>query len=193
MSTQPAVRRWTYDEFARLPNDGNRYEVIGGELFVTPSPTRLHQRIVTNIGFELEGFTRAHDLGEVYVGPYDVLFDEGDYLAPDVIFVRHERTHILRKRGAEGPPDLVVEVLSEKTAARDRKLKRERYAHFGVPEYWIVDPVARRIEIHRTTDDKARRTELVTDTFTWAPVAGGPELTLRVDELIPFFDEDDAE
>lgn len=186
MSTQSAVLRWTYDEFARLPNDGNRYEVIGGELYVTPSPTRLHQKIVTNIGFELEGFVRAHDLGEVYVGPYDVLFEEGDYLAPDLIFVRRDRLGILRERGAEGPPDLVVEVLSEKTAARDRKLKRERYAHFGVAEYWIVDPVACRIEIHRITDDPARRTQIVTDSFEWAPSPGGPVLTLKVADLIGF-------
>lgn len=189
MSTQPAARRWTYEEFARLPNDGNRYEVIGGELYVSPSPTRLHQRVVTNIGFELEGFVRAHGLGELYVGPFDVLFGEGDYVAPDVVFVRKERKAILRNRGVEGPPDLVVEVLSEKTAARDRKLKRERYAHFGVAEYWIVDPVARRIEIHRTTDDKARRTEIVTDSFSWKPLTGGPALTLRVEDLIPVFDD----
>lgn len=192
MSTQPSLRRWTYDEFVRLPDDGNRYEVIGGELFVTPSPTRLHQRVVTNIGFELEGFARAHDLGEVYIGPYDVLFGEGDYVAPDVIFVRRDRTHILRKRGAEGPPDLVVEVLSEKTSARDRKLKRERYAHFGVAEYWIVDPINRRVEIHRTTDDKARRTEIVTDSLAWEPVEGGPVLTLHLDELIPVWDDAEA-
>ncbi|HEU4561385.1 MAG TPA: Uma2 family endonuclease [Longimicrobium sp.] len=191
MSTQPAVRRWTYEEFARLPNDGNRYEVIGGELFVTPAPTLPHQKTVTNIAYELEGYVRAHGLGEVYVGPVDILFSQDDYLAPDLIFVRHDRTHILRKRGVEGPPDLVVEVLSEKTAARDRKLKRERYAHFGVPEYWIVDPVARRIEVHRTTADQARRTQIVTESFAWEPITGGPVLTLSVADLIPVLEDDD--
>ena len=186
MSTQPAVRRWTYDEFARLPNDGNRYEVIGGELYVTPSPTRLHQRVVTNIGYELEGFVRAHDLGEVYVGPFDVLFEEGDYMAPDVVFVRRDRQEILGERGVEGPPDLVVEVLSPKTAGIDRKVKRERYAHFGVAEYWIVDPLARRIEIHRVTDDPSHRTETVTDSYRWQPIPGGPVLTLNVAALTGF-------
>jgi Uma2 family endonuclease len=185
MSTQPVVRRWTYDEFARLPNDGNRYEIIGGELCVSPAPTLTHQKTVLNLSFVLEGFIRDHGLGELYPGPADVLFGEGDYLAPDLFFVRADRKQILKERGAEGAPDLVVEVLSPKTAARDRKLKRERYAHFGVAEYWIVDPTARRIEVYRAGDDYAQRIEVATESLQWTPVPGGPTLTLDVAELFP--------
>jgi Uma2 family endonuclease len=184
MSTQPAARRWTYAEFARLPDDGNRYEVIGGELHVTPAPTTLHQKIVTRIARRLEEFAELHGLGEVFVGPVDVLFAEGDYLEPDLVFVRRERLDVVSDRGLEGAPDLVVEVLSPTTASRDRRLKRERYAHFGVPEYWIVDPVAKRIEVHGAAGDASRRTHLTHQTLDWQPVTGGPTLTIDVARLL---------
>lgn len=185
MSTQPAVRRWTYAEFARLPDDGNRYEVIAGELYVTPAPTLTHQKTILNLSLVLGEFIRAHGLGELYPGPADIIFGEGDYLAPDLFFVRADRKQILKDRGAEGAPDLVVEVLSPKTAARDRKLKRERYAQFGVAEYWIVDPMARRIEVHRAGDDRTQRIEVATESLQWTPVPGGPTLTLDVAGLFP--------
>jgi Uma2 family endonuclease len=184
MSTQTAVRRWTYDEFARLPDDGNRYEVIGGELYVTPAPTLTHQKAVTRLVAVLAPFVQANGLGELYVGPVDVLFAEGDYLAPDLVFVRADRTAILKERGVEGAPDLVVEVLSPTTAGRDRTIKRERYAAFGVAEYWVVDAASRRIEIYRAAEDHSRQMEVVTDSFMWQPVPGGPSLTLKVSDLI---------
>ncbi|HEX8903568.1 MAG TPA: Uma2 family endonuclease [Longimicrobiaceae bacterium] len=185
MSTHPAVRRWTYEEFARLPDDGNRYEVIEGELYVSPAPTLSHQKTLFNLGFVLEGFIREHGLGELYPGPADVLFGEGDYLEPDLLFVRADRKEILKDRGVEGAPDLVVEVISPKTASRDRKLKRDRYAHFGVAEYWVVDPVKRRIEVYRPSDDHARKIEVAAESLEWTPIAGGPTLKLSVPELFP--------
>src|ERR1041384_2899629 len=115
MSTQPAVRRWTYDEFARLPNDGNRYEVIGGELFVTPAPTPRHQKVLTRLITALDPFAEAHGLGEVFA-PIDVLFGEGEYLEPDLVFVSRDRMGIVSDRAAEAAPDLVVEILSPTTA-----------------------------------------------------------------------------
>jgi Uma2 family endonuclease len=187
MSTQPAVRRWTYDEFARLPNDGNRYEIIGGELFVTPAPNPIHARVAARITRVLDTFAEDNGLGAVFTGQIDVLFGEGDYLEPDILFVRQDRIDVVTSRGVEAAPDLVVEVLSPTTAMRDRRAKRERYAHFGVPEYWIVDPVARRIEIYRVADGSRREAEIVTDSFTWQPVDDGPVLTLNVAELLRDF------
>jgi Uma2 family endonuclease len=186
MSTQFAARRWTYEEFAKLPDDGNRYEVIGGELYVTPQGTPLHQKIAFRIGIELQTFVQAHHLGEVFP-PVDVLFSEGNYVAPDLAFVRRERMEIVTRRGTEAAPDLVVEVLSPSTASRDRRVKRRLYADFGVPEYWIVDPDKGRIEVHRQTDDPARQTEIATKTLVWQPIPGGPELTLNVPELLRDF------
>src|SRR5438067_7715755 len=148
MASHPSPPRWTYAEFARLPSDSNRYEVIGGELYVTPAPGMSHQRIVTDLTFALEAHVRAHELGWVFVGPVDILFGEGDYLEPDLVYVRPERRGIVTERGLEAAPDLVVEVLSPSTSKRDRTLKRDRYRHFGVPEYWIVDRDAGEIVVH---------------------------------------------
>jgi Uma2 family endonuclease len=180
MSIDTAVRRWTYDEFARLPDDGNRYEIIAGDLYVTPAPTLIHQRIVTRLVGTLDSFVREYSLGELFVGPVDVLFAEGDYLEPDLAFVRADRTAILKERGIEGAPDLVIEVVSPSTAGRDRTLKRERYAAYGVAEYWVVDANTRRVEIYRGFD----AAEIATESFTWKPVEGGPELRIQVADLL---------
>jgi Uma2 family endonuclease len=188
MATQfAAARRWTYEEFAELPDDGNRYEVIGGELYVTPSPRTLHQVIVSRLNRVLGAFVEEHQLGEVIVGPIDVLFGEGDYMAPDLVFVRAERHAVVSDRGLEEAPDLIIEVLSPGTAKRDRGIKRERYAHFGVPEYWVVDPVARRIEILRVSEGVAEPVEIAAASLDWQPVPGGPRLTLDVAHLFREF------
>ncbi|MFW6078787.1 MAG: Uma2 family endonuclease [Gemmatimonadota bacterium] len=202
-------RRWSYAEFARLPSDdGNRYEVIAGELHVTPSPRPLHQTIVARLDRLLGGFVERHGLGWVAPGPIDVLFAEGDYLAPDLVFVRRERMGIVSERGLERAPDLVVEVLSGSTAGRDRGIKRERYARYGVPEYWVVDPKARRIEVCRQGEGPDRskadsdhtaagdgRTagylegpDIVEDVLTWRPGPDGPELEIPVPHLMRSID-----
>jgi len=139
--------RWTYAEFARLSSErGERNEIICGEAHVTPSPSSAHQRVVTRLSALLHGFVRENALGEVFVGPIDVLLEDGDYLAPDVVFVATERASLVTDRGIEGPPDLVVEVASLSTAERDRGVKLERYRLYGVSEYWVVDPRARIVE-----------------------------------------------
>jgi len=147
MEAKSTPKRWSYAEFARLPSEGStRYEVIDGEVVVTPGPSTRHQRVVGRLFSALFVFVEANDLGEVFPSPYDVLFGEGDYLEPDIIFVRSDRSHLVSDRGVEGPPDLVVEVLSPSTAARDRGIKLNRYRFYGVAEYWVVDPDERTIE-----------------------------------------------
>lgn len=185
MATQTApAHGWTYEEFARLPDDGNRYEVIAGELYVTPAPGKVHQIVSARFGTELRVFaTNLHGLGEVLYAPLDVIFADGDYLQPDIVFLRAEHEHYWTKRGIEGPPDLVVEVLSPSTARQDRVLKRERYARFGVPEYWIVDPKLRRVEVYRLQEDADRPT-IVSNQLEWRPAQGGPVLELNVQELL---------
>ena len=189
MSTQPAVRRWTYDEFARLPNDGNRYEVIGGELYVTASPYPIHQEVTGRLSDLLRPLVARHRLGRAIPGPIDVLFGEGDYLAPDYVFVRRDRVATISRRGVEGPPDLVVEILSSSTMQRDRGIKRQRYAHFGVPEYWILDWNRKRVEINRNNDANTFDVQIVAESFDWQPVPGGPVLTINVPDLLRDFDE----
>lgn len=184
MSTQSAVRGWTYEEFARLPDDGNRYEVIAGDLYVTPAPGTPHQIVSARFFMKLRGFaTDQHGLGEVLSAPLDVLFAEGDYLEPDLLFIRKENRHYQTRRGIEGPPDLVVEVLSPTTSQRDCGIKRERYALYGVPEYWVIDADRRRVEVYRLQEDAYSLT-LVADRLRWQPVEGGPVLELNVAELL---------
>ncbi|HEX7052040.1 MAG TPA: Uma2 family endonuclease [Longimicrobiales bacterium] len=187
MATRPERSRWSYADFARLPSDdGNRYEVIAGVLHVTPSPRSLHQLIAVRLGQLLNGFAEDHRLGWVF-GPVDVLFAEGDYLAPDLVFIRRDRREIISDRGIEAAPDLVIEILSDSTARRDRGLKRERYALYGVAEYWVVDPDARTIDVHRLKD-RAAHPITASDAFDWRPVPGGPALTIPAPEVLRGFE-----
>jgi Uma2 family endonuclease len=186
MEANRSRTRWTWAEFARLPSEGGlRHEVVDGELVVTPAPGRHHQRIVSVLLTRMLTFTEEHRLGEVYVGPFDVIFGEGDYLEPDILFVRSDRTHLLSDRGVEGPPDLVVEVTSPSTAGRDRGAKLDRYRHHGVGEYWIVDPDADTVEVWRLAEG-ATEPEVSgrTDVLRWTPVPDGPTLSLGVSEVV---------
>ena len=186
MEAHRTRRRWTYAEFARLPSEGtSRYEVIDGELVVTPAPGLRHQGIVTDLVTFLNTFVREHDLGRVFASPVDVLFGEGDYLEPDIVFVRKGRFDILSDRGVEGPPDLVVEVISPASADRDRGIKLERYRHFGVAEYWVVDPDMRVVEVWALADGATE--PLVfgpADVLRWIPLDGGPALEVDVAEVV---------
>lgn len=179
---QHTPTRWTYAEFARLPDDGNRYEVIAGELHVSPAPRPLHQRILTRLTAAVAAHVHEYDLGAAYVGPVDVLFAEGDYLEPDLVYVRRERRGIESDRGLEAAPDLVVEVTSPSTAGRDRILKRERYLHFGVPEYWVVDPDALEILVFRAAGDPTKP-EVYREKLAWRPSPEAPPLELDLTAL----------
>jgi Uma2 family endonuclease len=183
MSTHPAVREWTYEEFARLPDDGNRYEVIAGELYVTPAPETPHQEASARLFMRLRSFADQHGLGTVLYAPVAVLLSDGDYLEPDILFLRRDHAHYRTRKAVEGPPDLVVEILSPATARRDRVLKRGRYARFGVAEYWIVDLDALRVEVYRLQED-GDPLRIVADRLAWQPVEGGPVLELSVAELL---------
>jgi len=179
MATKPVFQTWTYDEFARLPRgDGNRYEVIAGELVVS-SPDMPHQELIGRLHVLLRPFVDANGLGRVVLSPADVSFGPGDYFVPDMVFVRGDRLGIIRRRGIEGAPDLVIEVLSGSTAYRDRGIKRERYAHYGVAEYWVLDPDRSRIVRHRLGELAGMPAVVASGCLEWQPVPGGP--TLRID------------
>jgi Uma2 family endonuclease len=188
MATHPARRGWSYAEFARLPDDGNRYEIIDGELCVTPSPRPLHQQIVGLLVEILSPFVRKHRLGRIYPGPIDVLLDDGNYLTPDLVFVRRDLAETVTDRGVESAPDLVVEVISPSTALRDRGVKRVRYAQFGVREYWIVDAQLGRVEIHRLDSDPDVPEVVSAGAFAWRPTDDGPQLLIDLDELFSDLD-----
>lgn len=185
MESNRTRSRWTYAEFARLPSEGGtRHEIIDGELVVTPSPGTRHQTVVTELVARLHAFVRDRELGRVLTGPIDVLFSEGDYLEPDLVFVARGREALLSDRGVEGPPDLVVEVLSPSTASRDRGVKLERYRHFGVAEYWIVDPDVRTVDVWKLSDGAQAPLVLgAEERICWTPVSGGETLEVLVEQL----------
>ena len=171
---------WTYSEYARLPAD-RRYEVARGEVIATPSQSPYHQLVVGAVLQALYTFGEQH--GETFIGPVDVLFGAGDYLVPDLVWIRRERIGIISDRGIEGPPDLIVEVTSPATADRDRGIKRERYAHYGAPHYWIVDPRQRHVEVYRMLEDPGVPRVVARESFTWTPVPDAPTLEVDVPEL----------
>lgn len=170
-----AAPKWSYAEYARLPDDGNRYEVIDGEVCVTPAPSIPHQRVAARLFVLLYDHAHRHGLGEV-LWDVDVLFVAGQFLRPDMVYVPPDAK--LSDRGVESAPDLVVEVLSPHSERIDRVKKPPRYREFGVPEYWVVDPETRSIEVHRLAADEAP--EIHRDTLRWRPRPDAPALELAV-------------
>ena len=145
---QDVQPRVGYSDLESMPEDGRRYEIYGGELVVVPSPLVRHQVLVGAVFRILDAYARGSG-GTALVAPLDIVFDEFDVVQPDVLFFRAERAHLLQLDAVtRHAPDIVVEVLSPSTASTDRGRKMRTFARYGVPECWIVDPVARRIEIH---------------------------------------------
>lgn len=136
----------SYDDYLKLPDD-QRYEVVEGELAMTPAPDTDHQVILVDLVSALRSYTRRAGLGTVLAAPTDVILSDHNVVQPDLLFVSQERLSIVQKRGVFGAPDLVVEILSPSTATRDLGTKRELYSKFEVREYWIVDPMSRSVEV----------------------------------------------
>src|SRR3972149_3247942 len=126
-----------YEDYARIPPDGNRYELLEGDLHVTPAPSPLHQWVSKRLQRQLEAYFEARHLGRVFNAPIDVILTPEDAFQPDIVVVIDPA--LITTRAIEGPPALVVEILSESTAAYDRLTKSRRYAALGVPHFWIVD------------------------------------------------------
>jgi len=146
----------TYDDLRRIPTDRNRYELMEGELFVSPAPNTEHQRKAFRLSRVLADHVERNGLGEVFIAPFDVVLDASTVLEPDIVFVSKARQAIVKAGCIEGAPDLVVEVLSDSSRTIDRFVKRDRYAEFGVPEYWLLDPFELRVEILRLEGRKYR-------------------------------------
>jgi len=144
--------RLDYGDYSTIPHDGKRYELLDGEVHVTPAPSPLHQRLVFRLARALQDYfgTRA----EVFVAPIDVILSPHDVVQPDIVAVENQAQ--VSQRGIEGPPLLVVEVLSPATAIYDRSVKSRHYAAQAVRHYWILDPPARTLERYRTEERTLR-------------------------------------
>jgi Uma2 family endonuclease len=143
----------TYKDYEVLPADGRRYELYDGELSVTPAPTPQHQRISGILYVTVWQHVNSRSLGEVFFAPIDCILGETTVVQPDLVYLDNGRLSIVSARGLEGAPTLVVEILSPTTTLIDRSTKRQLYARYGVPYYWIVDPEARAIEAYSLAED----------------------------------------
>ena len=183
MGMPHTAERWTAQMVRALPDDRNRFEVIDGELFVTPAPSWTHQRAVGELLVRIATYLRGQTWGEVVTSPADISFHEDMLVQPDLFVVPIGSD----KRRVRHWPDirallLAVEVLSPSTARADRQVKRRLYQREGVAEYWIIDLDARVVERWRPEDD---RPEILTTTLTWQPQLAAAPFEL---DLVEFFD-----
>jgi Uma2 family endonuclease len=136
----------TYADYLETSDD-ERYELLNGELILSPSPKEIHQYISSILHIMIGTFVRERSLGKVYYSPFDVVLSNTNVVQPDILFISNERADIITSDNVQGAPDLVVEILSPATAERDRTVKLDLYAQHGVKEYWIVDPDAKTITV----------------------------------------------
>ena len=180
----PADTRFTYDDFVLLPDDGKRHEIIDGEHYVTPSPNLRHQDLVQRLLVEVVLYLRTNPgAGRVFVAPLDVVLSQWDVVEPDLLFVAGDQPAIMTEKNIQGPPALVVEVLSKSTRKRDAQTKRRLFERTGVREYWLVDPELDTVQVFRLSPEGklARGIELSTedgDVLT-TPLLPGCAIDLR--------------
>lgn len=175
MSMPNTARRWTREELLALPDDGNRYELLDGELLVTPSPAPIHQLAVWALNDRIRPYVQHHGIGVAGLAPSDLDLRSGQSLQPD-LFVVAPLPQGSEPRWADfGIPLLVVEVLSASTASADRHRKRVRYQRSGIAEYWIVDTEARLIERWTPADT---RPEILSQRIEWQPRPDLPPLAI---------------
>lgn len=161
LTSQDSVReeRMTYDDYARIPDDGIRYELAGGRLeAMTPAPSPKHQLVLQELEDAIKKTCRNDYI--FIIAPVDVILSDEEVRQPDLVLLHRTRLSLLTNRGIEGPPDLVVEVLSPASIKRDRKDKRASYARYGVPEYWIVDTNNAALEQYLLEDGEYNLTQV---------------------------------
>jgi Uma2 family endonuclease len=177
-----AHRRWTEDEFYRARDAapaGERWELVDGDVLVTPSPHWTHQRVVVRLTVLLDAYVRAQGLGEVFTSPLDVKLEPGLVLQPDVLVV--PAGELRRRSDVVRHLLLAVEMVSPSSARHDRVTKRPRYQRNRVPEYWIVDDRSQTVERWKPDDE---RPDLIAEELVWHPDGAGGPFVL---DLVHFF------
>jgi Uma2 family endonuclease len=149
-----AKKNYTYQDYLELPDDGNRYEIIEGELVMPPAPYTIHQDICRNIAIELTIYTRKMKLGKIYFAPTDVVLSDINVVQPDILFISKENLQIITEKNIKGVPDLIVEIISPSTDYYDLFVKKETYERSGIKEYWLVDPQKQWVEIYLNIEQK---------------------------------------
>jgi len=141
------IPKLTFEQFRELPSDGKRYELVYGEVHVTPATATRHQFALQNLYESLGPYVHKDRVGEVRLVPLDMRLGEETVLQPDLIFISNARAGIIQEDWIAGSPDLAVEVLSPSTAGHDRATKLPIYAEARVPEVWFLDPKAKTVEV----------------------------------------------
>ena len=178
--------RLTYDDFLHFPEDGKRHELIDGVHYVTPSPKLSHQELLGRLFLAIGNFLvgRRH-LGRVFLSPFDVVLSHYDVVEPDLLFLAGDQLDILTDANVQGPPALVVEILSRSTRKRDKGIKLRLFEQKGVREYWIVDPKGHRVTVFRRGDDGSFPRLMDLDEGQAATLTTPllPDFTLSIDDL----------
>jgi len=172
------TKRWTLDEVHRLPDDGNKYELVHGELFVTPAPSYDHEAVLARLTRILDPYVERHGLGLVFRARAVFRVGKQVELEPDLM-VRQPHPGPTRSWETAPLPSLVVEVASPTTRRRDRLQKRNVYMDARIPDYWIIDPETQSIDAIRPDQGDI----VATDTLTWAPAGANESLTIEVAKL----------
>jgi Uma2 family endonuclease len=178
--------RLTYDDFLLFPEDGKRHELIDGVHYVTASPGLGHQELLGRLYLAIGNFlVGKRHLGRVFLSPLDVVLSYYDVVEPDLLFVAGDQQDILTEANVQGPPALVVEILSPSTRRRDEGIKRKLFEAKGIREYWIIDPKGLRVTVYRR-DNRGRFPRLMELSRGEALLLESPLLPgfgLSVDEL----------
>jgi Uma2 family endonuclease len=175
-----ATKEWTYEMLADLPADGNRYEILDGQLYVTPSPSIPHQMVAFDLIGYFAAYLAQHPVGRGFAAPGDVIIDPRHVVEPDLFVVPLTGQRPKNWKDIKSLL-LAIEILSPSTARTDRNKKRLLYQRFDVPEYWIVDTDSRLVERWRPRDT---RPEILSESIEWQPSPEHPPL--RID-LTAFF------
>jgi Uma2 family endonuclease len=178
----PPQGHWTYADYARLPDGAHRYELLNGVLYMAPAPTTPHQSANNLFATYLTIHVQFAGLGRVFTAPTDVELALDVVLQPDVIVVLNASRDIIAHERIIGAPDLVIEIMSPGTAGYDRREKQDAYAHAGVKEYWIADPIGRTVEI-LVLDGNSYRSRGVFQGQALLPSQAMPNLPVRVEQF----------
>lgn len=174
-------RPLTVHDYMQLPEDsGKKTELIEGDFLMSPSPNRFHQEILVRITSIIWAYLQAKPIGKVYAAPFDVRLTDLNVYQPDICYFSKSRYNSLTEHGADGAPDLVVEILSPSSAKQDLGVKKEIYARTGVEELWSVDPVKRTITIFQLSENStAPRATLGEGKVLSTPLLPGLKIKVR--------------
>jgi Uma2 family endonuclease len=159
----------TYDDYCLLPNDRNRYEILDGELSVTPAPRTQHQRTSSHLHVILANHIVANHLGDIYAAPTDLILAPTTVVQPDLIYIGNDRRRIVTERAIEGAPTLLIEILSPTTRHNDRVTKAQLYARYQISHYWLIDPDQRTLEAYDLAIDHYNLVASAQDAEVFAP------------------------